>query len=169
MEKGISIFFKITLLTKTSYVYHTFTMCYNSQCAIQCFTYIWYGKCPKNSITLIIQTPLNLSHVGNLFVHNTVVLIIRTPSNLGKIIYTVRINRASTVIERKLHIKPVTTTHMDIVNEGYNIYPWLPVCSNFIILIHYLGDGSYKKENNFSHIQYTFISRLTDHQNVMSC
>jgi hypothetical protein len=40
------------------------------------------NKRPNKSNTIIIQTSLDLSHFGNLFVHKTVVLIIHTPPNL---------------------------------------------------------------------------------------
>jgi hypothetical protein len=54
-----------------------------------------YGKRPINSYTLIIYTPLNLNHFGNLFVHKTVVLIIHTYPNFRENYnFTVRIIRA---------------------------------------------------------------------------
>jgi hypothetical protein len=47
-----------------------------------------YGKRPNNSYTLIIHTPLNLSDLGNLFLHKTVVLIIpHTPKHNYLLLY----------------------------------------------------------------------------------
>jgi hypothetical protein len=54
-----------------------------------------YGKRPNNTITLIIQTPLYLSHFGNLFVHKTVLII----QNNYFLLYD--FNRAFTVIHNE--------------------------------------------------------------------